>query len=107
MQIVIDISEEDFGGIKENGFNGYADQKNRIVEAIANGKPLEQDTVPFDFELYQAGLMDMPKEMIEVLDKISVEIGARLCDVVSDYTDGYRTAIQGALAILDEYKGRK
>lgn len=33
-----------------------------------------QDTVPFDFELYQAGLMDLPKEMIEVLDKIKSEI---------------------------------
>ena len=40
----------------------------------------------------------------EVLDKIRAEIEARLCDVVSDYTDGYRTAIQGNLAILDKYK---
>lgn len=40
----------------------------------------------------------------EVLDKIRAEIEARLCDVVSDYTDGYRTAIQGDLAILDKYK---
>lgn len=39
-----------------------------------------------------------------VLDKIRAEIEARLCDVVSDYTDGYRTAIQGVLAIFDKYK---
>lgn len=35
---------------------------------------LEKDTVPFDFDLYQAGLMDMPEEMIKVLDKIRSEI---------------------------------
>lgn len=40
----------------------------------------------------------------EVLDKIRAEIEARLCDVVSGYTDGYRTAIQGVLVILDKYK---
>lgn len=38
------------------------------------------------------------------LDKIRAEIEARLCAVVSDYTDGYRTAIQGILNILDKYK---
>ena len=37
-------------------------------------KALEQDTVPFDFELYEDGLMDMPKGMIEMLDKIKAEI---------------------------------
>jgi len=41
---------------------------------------------------------------LSVLDNIRAEIEARLCDVVSDYTDGYRTAIQGALAIIDKYK---
>lgn len=40
----------------------------------------------------------------EVLYKIRAEIEARLCDVVSGYTDGYRTAIQGVLVILDKYK---
>jgi len=39
-----------------------------------------------------------------ILDKIRAEIEARLCDVVSDYTDGYITAIQGVLIILDKYK---
>jgi hypothetical protein len=43
-------------------------------------------------------------EQEPVIDKIRAEIEARLCDVVSDYTDGYRTAIQGDLAILDKYK---
>ena len=38
-----------------------------------------------------------------ILDKIRAEIEARLCDVVSGYTDGYRTAIQGVLVILDKY----
>lgn len=39
-------------------------------------KALEQETAPFDFELYQAGLMIMPKGMIEVLDNIEAEIEA-------------------------------
>lgn len=39
----------------------------------------------------------------KVLNDIKGEIGARLCYVVSDYTDGYRTAIQGVLAIIDKY----
>lgn len=43
-------------------------------------------------------------EQESVLDKIRAEIEARLCDIVSDYTDGYRTAIQGVLAIIDKYK---
>ncbi len=37
-------------------------------------KALEQETAPFDLELYQAGLMEMPKGMIEVIDKIRAEI---------------------------------
>ena len=40
-------------------------------------KALEQDTVPFDFELYEAGLMNMPKVVIEVLGKIRDEV----CDI--------------------------
>ena len=43
-------------------------------------------------------------EQEPILDKIRAEIEARLCDVVSGYTDGYRTAIQGVLVILDKYK---
>jgi len=39
-----------------------------------NFENLEQDTVLFDFELYQAGLMDMPNGMIEILDHIRAEI---------------------------------
>lgn len=41
---------------------------------------------------------------LAVLDEIKAEIEARLCEVVSDYTDGYRTAIQGDLAIIDKYR---
>lgn len=47
------------------------------IEEIINEYTAEkdnQDTVPFDFELYQAGLMDAPKGMIEVLNKIKEEI---------------------------------
>ena len=41
---------------------------------------------------------------LAVLDEIKAEIEARLCEVVSDYTDGSRTAIQGDLAIIDKYR---
>ena len=47
------------------------------------------------------------QEINRVLDKIRAEIEARLCDVVSDYTDGYRTAIQGDLDIIDKYKAER
>lgn len=47
------------------------------------------------------------QEINRVLDKIRAEIEARLCDVVSDYTDGYRTAIQGDLAIIDKYQTQR
>ena len=46
----------------------------KIKELEKRIQALEQDTVPFDFELYQAGLMDMPKGMIEVLEDIKAEI---------------------------------
>lgn len=67
-------------------------------------KPLEQDTVPFDFELYQAGLMDMPKEMIKVLDQIRAEI-----DEESTKSFGYPNwerakALEWVLSIIDKYK---
>jgi hypothetical protein len=45
------------------------------IEAVEMAiKALEQDTVSFDFELYQAGLMDMPKGVIDMLDEIRAEI---------------------------------
>jgi hypothetical protein len=47
----------------------------RFSEALEIAiKALEHDTVPFDFELYQAGLIDMPEEMIKVLNNIRAEI---------------------------------
>ena len=39
IELVIKIDEEDYENIKETGFNNN-DQRNRIVEAIANGVPL-------------------------------------------------------------------
>lgn len=42
MKLMIEITEEDFTTIREYGFNGYSDQHNRIVNAIADGIPLEQ-----------------------------------------------------------------
>lgn len=68
---------------------------------LKHGK--EQDTVPFDLELYQAGLMDMPKEMIEVLDEIQAEIRHFMYDInpsssESDYACNY------ILQIIDKYR---
>ena len=42
IELVIKVDEDDYKDIKEYGFNGYSDQRNRIVEAIANGTPLPQ-----------------------------------------------------------------
>lgn len=70
-------------------------------------KALEQDIVPFDFELYQAGLMDMSKGMIEVLDKIRAEI---IENSIEDYkyhgcgTDELIIETSEVLRILDKYK---
>lgn len=57
-----------------------------------------------DIKAFKMAIKALEQEPI--LDKIRAEIEARLCDVVSDYTDGYRTAIQGGLAILDKYKAK-
>lgn len=40
MKLIIDINEKDYEYIKELGLNGYRDQVNRVVEAMANGTPL-------------------------------------------------------------------
>ena len=43
IELVIKLSEEDYDSIKEHGFNGYNDQRNRVVEAISNGIPLPKE----------------------------------------------------------------
>lgn len=81
------------------------------------GRLIDVDEIPIDCDYYDVEnaptVEAIPKaeyearlkaDMVAMLDKIKAEIEARLCDVVSDYTDGYRTAIQGDLAILDKYK---
>ncbi len=40
MQLVIEIPEDEYECIKEDGFNGYSYQRNLFVEAISNGTPL-------------------------------------------------------------------
>ena len=81
--------------VTQEEFNDYIQTLNKIMDW------LEQDTVPFDFELYQAGLMDMPKGMIEVLDKIRAEIKeeSRFCPL----TEG----LERALEIIDKYTAEK
>ena len=57
------------------------EEHEQIAEWLKDYKRLlEQYTIPFDFELYQAGLMDIPKGMIEILDQIRSEI--------EEYRDG-------------------
>ena len=36
IELIINIDEKDYNYIKELGFNGYKDQENKIIEAIAN-----------------------------------------------------------------------
>lgn len=68
------------------------------------------DTIPFDFDLYQAGLMDVPEEMIKVLDKIRAEIEEyksrqlTLAIGVDDLEKGKQIALEYVLTILDKYK---
>lgn len=88
--------------------NGLFDGDKWRQSIVVISKWLEQDTVPFDFELYQAGLMDMPKGMIEVLDKIRAEITAiSIRGQVDEHTMFVRSAEQVkqmALDIIDKYK---
>ena len=63
-----------------------------------------QDNLLNHKESLDMAIKSLEQEPFKVLDKIRAEIEAKLCDVVSDYTDGYRTAIQGDLAIIDKYK---
>lgn len=73
----------------------------RQAEALTSAiQALEQDAVPFDFELYQAGLMDMPKGMVEVLDKIRAEIEESRYGLINDGLDV-------ALKIIDKYIGER
>lgn len=79
----------------------------RGIHALPSVTP-QQETVPFDFELYQAGLMDMPKGMIEVLNKIRAEIDAHRekLKIMAD-DDWYAGKIRGydcAIEIIDKYK---
>ena len=109
------LASNEFGYVLRKAFeNGTLLPKNhgRLIDEqqiIDRFKPVEK------FEYWRIGLdglvsvlSDAPT-IIEgseecVLDKIRAEIEARLYDVVSDYTDGYRTAIQGVLYIIDKYK---
>jgi hypothetical protein len=96
----IDLLDNLIGMVDDNHDSDY---DTAIKMAI---KALEQDTVPFDFELYEAGLMDMPKVVIEVLDKIRAEIEQEYTkfrnksDMWSERACGLGTALE----IIDKYK---
>lgn len=64
---------------------------------------LEQDTVPFNFELYQAGLMDIPKGMIEVLDNIRDEI-IQVANEEKVHDERWALGLKYATKIIDKYK---
>lgn len=82
VELVIKIPEEQYNMILLSDKTAMAEcvSKEAMMYAIKNSTPLS-----------------------EVLESIKGEIEARLCDTVSEYTDGYRTAIQGVLNILDKY----
>ena len=63
------------------------------------------DAVPFDFDLYQAGLMDMPEEMIKVLDNIRAEIIEKDRNVKAVRSDNCCFfTVEEVLEIIDKYK---
>ena len=76
----------------------------KAVETIREAnKELEQDIVPFDLELYEAGLMSMPKEMIKVIDKIRAEIERLHYHPKLDFIKNDKV-VEMALEIIDKYK---
>ena len=77
-----------------------SEQKEALKIAI---QALEQDTVPFDFELYQAGLMDMPKGMIEVFNKIKAEI-EQIAEEEQKHDEKWAIGLRYAVKIIDKYK---
>lgn len=83
--------------------------KEPILEAYKVAiKALEQDTVSFDFELYEAGLMGMPEGTIEILDKIRAEIidtGAYEQEV-NGKTE-FLKGINYCLSVIDKYMVEK
>jgi len=91
-------------GKRYNTYLKCAEEHRQLAEWLKDYKRLlEQDTVPFDFDLYQAGLMDMPEGMIEVLDKIREEI----IDVAGQekhYDEKWALGLKYAVKIIDKYK---
>lgn len=77
----------------------------KILDTIVkNIMALEQDTVPFDFELYQAGLMDMPKGIIEVLEDIKAEIQANRDEWIKGQDAEWHT-YNRCLSIIEKHIG--
>lgn len=87
-----------------------SEQKEALKIAI---QALEQDTVPFDFELYQAGLMDLPTEIRSIVATVLDDIKKKI-EVLNpvDYVSissyeghkGARDIKDDILQIIDEYK---
>ena len=94
------LIEKDIKSIENRVRHAY----NQGYEAgLKHGK--EQDTVPFDFELYQAGLMDAPEGMIEVLDAIKAEVIRRDRNVKTVRSDGRCLfTAEEILEIIDNYR---
>ena len=70
---------------------------------------IRTERIPFDFELYEAGLMDMPKKMIKVLDKIRAEIKGKYRVVLKDtpkddWAVRWNDCIDEVLQIIDKYR---
>lgn len=84
MKLIINIDKQDFTTIRENGFNGYADQHNRIVDAIANGTPLKQIKVEIE-KLHYHPKLDFIKNdevvdmALDIIDKYKTESEDKRC----------------------------
>ena len=76
-----------------------------LSELRAKYNCFDENEAPY-YEALSLGIKAIREQTAResILNKIKAEVTARLCDVVSDYTDGYRTAIQGVLVILDKYR---
>jgi hypothetical protein len=83
----IELLDNLIGMVEDNQNSDYDTALKMAIKA------LEQDTVSFDFELYQAGLMDMPKgvtngDMIKAVFPSS-EVRETMDDLVHYTLDGY------------------
>ena len=89
--------------------DGYTDcQDVCVFNSRYDECPLDIKTerVPFDFDLFEAGLMYLPKDTVDVLDKIRAEIEEVELNITykENYKVGGTWGLRKALEIIDKYK---